>query len=278
MDKDNKVDFLIETGAATTGAAVGAVVAGPAGAVVGAATGSLVQGALQFIGQEIKNRQLSKREEKKIGTLYDFAKQKVSSNIESGREIRKDDFFSPQESFRAASEEITEEVFLAAQRESEEKKLPFLANLYANVLFDETIDKGMAFQLFRMAEELTYRQLVIISVIAFAQIASKDIGIPILRKEPFKTIEGFKKISLATDIFDLYRKSIIQSSSACFDPAGITPADLSVGGCGAMLLKLMELQTLPLDDTIYDILALVLSNMHSVELLINHIKNNENPA
>ena len=137
MDKES--DILLETGAsiagATVGSGIGVVIAGPAGAVGGAAIGAVVQNVIQWIGKEIKERQLSKREEQKIGTVYELAKEKISKNIEEGKAIRNDGFFSSNGDDRPSSEEITEEIMFAAQRESEEKKLPYLANLYANIFF-----------------------------------------------------------------------------------------------------------------------------------------------
>ena len=267
MEKEN--DALLDAGAAALGAAVGsgvgAVVAGPVGAVGGATLGALVQNAVQWIGKEIKDRQLSKREEKKIGTVYELAKIKIEENMKEGKTIRSDSFFSSNNGENSSAEEVTEEVLFAAQRESEEKKLPFLSNLYANIFFDTTVDKPMAFQLLRIAEQLTYRHIQIITIIGGMQLATESGGSTPLKKEAYKTISGYKNISIATDIFGLYRQGIIQSKSALFDPAGITPSDLSVGGCGALLFNLMELSKVPFDTTVLDVVHF-LSDNETIEM------------
>lgn len=260
---------LLDASAAAVGAVVGSgvgvVVAGPVGAVGGATLGALVQTAVQWIGKEIKERQLSKREEKKIGTVYELAKRKIEENIKNGKPIRNDPFFMPEAEERSSADEITEETMFAAQRESEEKKLPFLANMYANLFFDEAIDKPMAFQLLRMAEKLTFRQLQIVSLIGGIQIAAEDMHFQPLRKEAYKSINGYKNISIATEVYSLYREGVIQSKSAILDPVGITPAELTVGGCGAMLYNLMELSKVPFDSYTPDIVQF-LSDIEIVEL------------
>ena len=110
MEKEN--DALLDAGAAALGAAVGsgvgAVVAGPVGAVGGATLGALVQNAVQWIGKEIKDRQLSKREEKKIGTVYELAKIKIEENMKEGKTIRSDSFFSSNNGENSSAEEVTE--------------------------------------------------------------------------------------------------------------------------------------------------------------------------
>ena len=246
MEKDST--FILDAGAATAGAVIGAVVAGPAGAVGGAAVGAVVQSAVQWIGNEIKNRHLAKSEEKKIGTVYELAWQKVNANLEAGKATRSDDFFTEKGEERSAATEITEEVFFAAQRESEEKKLPYLSNLYANILFDDTVDKPMAVQLLKIAEQLTFRQIQTLSILGGFQLATESTGYQPLKTEGYKAISGYKNISIATETFALYQQGLIQSKSAFFDPASIIPANLSLVGCGALLYNLMELSTLPFDS------------------------------
>ncbi len=270
MDKENNT--LLETGAAIAGAAagsgIGVAIAGPAGAIGGAAIGAVVQNAIQWIGKEVKERQLSKREEKKIGTVYELAKEKISKNIEEGKAIRNDGFFSSNGDDRPSSEEITEEIMFAAQRESEEKKLPYLSNLYANIFFDETIDKPLAFQLIRMAEQMTYRQMQIISLIGGMQLAIQAINFPgdtPLKKEQYTSVSGYTNISIATDIFALYREGILQSKSAILDPAGITPANLSVGGCGALLFNMMELTSIPFDGSTPNIVLFLMDEKKRID-------------
>jgi hypothetical protein len=58
-----------------------------------------------------------------------------------------------------------EALLYAAQREHEERKLPFLANLYAYFAFESQIDQGMANYLVKLASTaLTYRQYCLLEI------------------------------------------------------------------------------------------------------------------
>ena len=113
-DKDKNA--LLDTSAAAVGAAVGsgigAAIAGPAGAVGGATLGALVQSAVQWIGREIKERQLSKREEKKIGTVYELAKAKIEDNYNKRIGILKERKFLKKEPIRKKYEESLEFLYM----------------------------------------------------------------------------------------------------------------------------------------------------------------------
>jgi hypothetical protein len=56
------------------------------------------------------------------------------------------------------------ETAISAQREHEEKKIPYLANLLATIAFDPHIDVGMANYMVRIASSLTYRQYCILNI------------------------------------------------------------------------------------------------------------------
>lgn len=68
-----------------------------------------------------------------------------------------------------------------------------------------------------------------------------------MRKENF----GLNNVSIASDIFDLYRKSLIFSLNAMLDAAGINPSTLTLGGYGVLLYNLMELPRIPLVEKDY---------------------------
>ena len=75
-----------------------------------------------------------------------------------------DGFFEPDITDRSPADEIAEAVLIAAQREHEEQKLPYIANLLAFVAFESRIDRGMANYLIKLASFLTYRQLCILEL------------------------------------------------------------------------------------------------------------------
>lgn len=163
VDKEKMIDSIADYGGAAAGAAVGAgigtLIAGPVGAVGGALAGTVIEKVFYKIGADIKERVLSKSESKKIESVIMLAAKKIQTKIKSGKHLRNDDFFDDKIDDRSPAEEILEATLFAAQREYEERKLPYLANLYTNINFDSSIKRSMANQLIRIAESLSYRNL-----------------------------------------------------------------------------------------------------------------------
>ena len=232
---------------AVIGAGVGSAVAGPLGTAGGALAGALIENIIQWAGNEIKERCLSKSEARKVGTVYEKAKEKIAEKLKAGEKLRTDGFIENDVNERSPSEEILEGTLFAAQRENEEKKLLYIANLYANINFDPTVDRNMSNQLIRIASDLTYRQLVIMRVIGAYQTGDLK-GVPPRRTTPYNTIGGYDNISIASEIYDLYRRSLVFSKSVILDAAGITPAKLEISGIGALIYNLMDLPQMPYDD------------------------------
>lgn len=102
-----------------------------------------------------------------------IAKEKIKSNFEENKILRHDDFFSELDN-RTSAEEILEGTLLVAQKEYEERKIKYIANLYANIAFDENISREIADRLIKISSELTYRQLMILCAVGFIQIS----GVP----------------------------------------------------------------------------------------------------
>ena len=86
----------------------------------------------------------------------------------SGDQPRTDAFFDGVP--MSTSEELLEGVLIQAADAYEERKIPFIARLYASILFDEEISAQYAHFLLRVAERLTYRQLALLALLADEQI------------------------------------------------------------------------------------------------------------
>ena len=132
MKKKEQMNTILEISGSAAGAAVGAVignaVAGPAGAIGGAVTGNIVESVFSWVRNEISNRLLSKQEEKRITNVMDLAKKKIESNFADNKKLRDDNFFD-QVNDRSTAEEILEGTLLVAQKEYEERKLPYIATI-----------------------------------------------------------------------------------------------------------------------------------------------------
>ena len=255
MKKENTTKLVVGT-ATVAGAALGAVAAGPLGEIAGGAVGAALGAVIEWGATEISTRLLSKSEKKKVETVYDYAKRLITEKLEAGKTLRDDAFFTSSCKERAIAEELLEGILFSAQRESEERKLPYLATLYANICFDKSVSRETANILIKQAESLTYHQLVIMRVVGWMQVSSPA---HIKPKPIYKTIEGFQNITVATEIFDMLRKSLLYSKGDVLGAGGLNPANLTLAGHGALLFNLMEISKMKVDNsTAGDIIDLLI--------------------
>ena len=254
---DTITDYAGPAIGATAGAGIGLVLAGPAGAAIGSIAGTAIEKTVARVGKEIKERCLSNSENRKIGSVYENSLIKIDSNFKAGMLLRTDDFFDADTDDRSSAEEVLEATLFAAQRESEEKKLPYLANLYANIIFDETASRPMANQLIKIASEISYRQIVILSVIGRYNYGMMQIP---LRSQVFRGFDDYSDMSIAAEIFDLYRMSLLISRTAILDAASFTPSLLVMNGMGELLFRYMELQSASADEVEQEIIVFLTNN------------------
>jgi hypothetical protein len=249
LDSNKAIEFFVETGAEISGAVAGAIiggaVAGPSGSIAGAVGGTAIEKVISKIGTEIKERVLSKRENKKIGATVTFTLLKIKEKLDSGKQLRDDNFFKEDITGRSSADEITEGVLFAAQKEHEEKKLTYYGNLLANIAFDKTITKELANQLISVADRLTYQQLKLLNLFVINQLSPMSI----LKQGSYTTANGYELISVLQDIYDLYRIGLLNGNGNVILEMGyINPSQIKVQGTGALLYNLMELSKIPFDE------------------------------
>lgn len=115
----------------------------------------------------------------------------------------------------------------------------------------------------KLAEDLTYRQLVIIDIVW-----SYNYGVPIGSQRldhEYGGLSELKAIGIVSEIFDLCRRSVLFSTTAFSDIANINPSLLYVAGVDDTLYKLMELSTIPLDDITQNIIDVLTQEPSHVE-------------
>jgi hypothetical protein len=170
-DKED-TNKLIEIGSKLTGSAIGGTVgsfiglsvAGPPGAIGGAVIGNLL-GSLTEIGGDFLHQKLSKKEEIRVGAAFNYTLYKVKQHISDGKEPRKDGFFESKIDNKSKAEEIFEGILIKSQLQYQEKKIRILSNIFANAAFREDISVEELHHLIRIVDELTYRELCILSLI-----------------------------------------------------------------------------------------------------------------
>jgi hypothetical protein len=261
MEEKNIVKDLIETGSEITGgvggAIIGGLMAGPIGVVIGGASGPIISKMFKVLGNELKKRLLSPREEIRTGAAYTFAIDKILKNEKEKKSIRQDDFFKSEPNKRSAAEEIFEGVILKAQKEYEENKIKFYGNLLGNITCDESVSKIYANQLIRLAEDLSYNQLCLLKVI---RLSSKKGNIQLRNKNYREEKDiGRERVTILYDLIDLEnRHLIINSKNHIFGISDIIPSEFSTQGNGNALFSLMELNEIP-NEHCEDIIKLLSS-------------------
>lgn len=142
---------------ALAGGALG-LVGGPAGALGGATLGVAVQRGARAVMDQLRGRE----GERAAATLLLIAAD-AQQRHNRGELPREDGFFDSQDGMRADAEELLEGILRQAAETWEERKLPYLAHLYGAMAHDSTISPGTAVFLMRLADSLTYRQLIAIA-------------------------------------------------------------------------------------------------------------------
>jgi hypothetical protein len=168
--KDNKdsISHWLSVATSTAGAIISGIVSANdptlKGIITGSTLGAVITSGLENIGQEMRNRFLSKKETSRIGSSFYFLLEKFDENIKNGKNVRKDNFFDNVGGEYNRNEEILEGVVIAAQRSYEEKKVRYISYFYANILFETRWDAYHANHFLRLAEKMSYRQFCLLTI------------------------------------------------------------------------------------------------------------------
>lgn len=187
------------------GTGVGFLVAGPVGAYAGAVISPFISTTLKEFANQISNH-LSKREEIRIGYTLGTLANRFQEKSENGILLRNDGFFDDTEIDRSSGKIILEKLVQVTQKEVEEKKLPFLMNLYEYISFNEDIDKDEAFYLMKTMENLSYRQLCLIKIVN--EIGLIPLDFQNTNGERQEQATNFRRMDLVSDLMMLSQKGI----------------------------------------------------------------------
>lgn len=136
---------------------------------------------------------------------------------------------------------MTENILLKCQREPEEKKIKYIANMLASFSFNSQYTVTLAHQMVKTAELLTYRQLVILKLAVIKDVFN-------LREEDYRGGYSFtpEHIELLHEIHDMYFKGLIHfNPDALLGQTDIKPKNLQLSPLGANLYNAMSLQQIP---------------------------------
>ena len=110
-------------------------------------------------------------EKRRVSALIDAAAARMQEMESQGFDARSDGFLEPGKDGRCSYDEIAEGVLLAAVREHEERKVPLLGNLIAELVYGreaEQVGRADANAILALAKRLTYRQLCLIALFGLA--------------------------------------------------------------------------------------------------------------
>lgn len=253
---DNDIAQLFNNYAEIIGSGIGGVLgflAGdPIAATFGSVSGTVAAMMLKNIGQEFSERQLSPREDYRVGKALAIASLEIHQRLENGENLRDDGFFDEKPTGRSDAEEIAEAIMLKCQREPQEKKIPYMGFLKASIGFDSNISTDMGHQLIKAAEELTYRQLCILKL----AVVKAHFG---LRNQDYRDHEKFSKelYQVLQECHDLclknyldYKIPITFSGRITVGYRNIQPNNTTIQGIGEDLFTLMKLSFIPDEDII----------------------------
>jgi hypothetical protein len=182
----------------------------------------------------------------------------AAERAERGETPRSDDFSESHDGRRPDSDELLEGVLMYAAASYEERKVVLLGHLYDGIAFDGSVSIEEAHYLLKLADRLTYRQLV--ALVTLQDPKSFDR----LAKASYQRDEGTTgpADALALELDDLADQGalgvLVEGTEEVARPgelygsSGRTSAkdfqSLQLTQTGLNLHRLMRLNTIPLDD------------------------------
>ena len=250
----SKLREIIEKGGNVVGTTTGAVLSVLSGSPeVGVATAAIgATGIYQKVGGEIADRWLAPREQARIGGVLALSAEVLRSKLEGGRELREDGFFETAHGERSDAEEVLEGVLKKAQAEYEERKLPYLARIWANTCLDDTLGVAKVNYMVKLAEQLTYRQLALVTLAGQMTNAGNNRHHG-LREQSYQ----HAKLKMRDEISIVLAELSMLHNLDCvrvFDflsNLDITPSRLRLGAWGFALYNDMEVHRIAIDDPGY---------------------------
>ena len=183
------------------------------------------------------------------GSCALWALPRLSNGSTQATSFVEDGFFEEGEAGRSDAEEVWESLLSKCQRDAAERKLPYMAHLFASLAFEELVGLDMAHQVIFEAERLSYRQLCILKLFAVEGSLS-------LRSENYRG-EAKDRSSFPRELylilhesFGLYRRELVANSSgsAALNLFHIPPEAMRTQGLGMDIHELMQLSRMPDDD------------------------------
>jgi hypothetical protein len=156
---------IIDAGAELTGIAAAGAIGYFIGSPEAAAAAPLALVPVRIAIKEIAQRVLGNRERIRVGAALQYTAETYQERLADGDQVRTDAFFHEPPHGRSAAQDLAEGVLLAAQRSWEEKKVRHLGYLLGNIAFESIIDGQTANHALTLAQQLSWKQYVLLALI-----------------------------------------------------------------------------------------------------------------
>lgn len=208
------------------------------------AVGAMVGETFAQVADDFARRVLSPRQEARVATVLDLAQRTIARAISEGATVRGDGFFDVPE---AEASELFEGVLLAARDEHEERKLPYLANMLADIAFDEQLTVEAANVAIRRAEDLSWLQLRLLSIVI------RPDEFPLPDTETGSSASSWGEWAIGQTFVEMHNDGFFVSPPRPQQPGFFTGYDLSmskleVSRRGELLSAMMRLDTIPAEE------------------------------
>lgn len=123
----------------------------------------LAEAGLKRILGDVAERQLSHDEQRRMGGAAVHAVNQIYLRLIAGEIPRQDGFFESLSDDRSPAQTAFEGVLQTCRVLWEQKKLPFVANIYANAYFSDAAPQ-VIYRVIVLAERITWRQVCLLSM------------------------------------------------------------------------------------------------------------------
>jgi hypothetical protein len=130
----------------------------------GAALGVAITKTLRHVGLEVYDRIMVRRQQERVGLVLGVAGADAERLGLEGNRLREDGFFDSNRGTRSDAEELLEGLLLEAANAYQERKLRHLGAILPSLAVRPDISAADGHWFMRMAERLSWRQLVVVSI------------------------------------------------------------------------------------------------------------------
>ena len=178
----------------------------------------------------------------------------ITERSEKAKLLRGREFFYRDATGRSGFDELTEQAILAMVNAVDERRMPYLANFYAALYFED-IDMASVATLASLADALNYRAMCLMKIIGGKIIYPGSENIFMDSGESswpeVDHIVAVEAYALSTDGLIYHQRLGDQNGEAIFGYGGILPKNFVLDKLGQSLFERMGLSSMPDNDPTY---------------------------